>query len=227
MKRLSKMFLVAGLILFGLSGFTACSNGSSSSSGGDTEKEKDKESGDGSGSGSEAVDEIEVDFRQTTIPASPYTYPEKVDHAVHPKASDLPYVDVSFVDSSKNVPELVTKGTDVKSQKNLITVTPQSNGLLVQVNYQVDYSNVIENETVASNEWQHVSLKVANLTDNTGAIEVSELSITDDTSEGTRTSEFLYKFTESGKKYKVWLTHQGNASSAYVFWGTTEKDEYV
>ena len=225
MKRLSKMFLVAGLILFGLSGFTACSNGSSSSSGGDTEKEKGKDSGGGGGSG--AVDEIEVDFRQTTIPASAYTYPEKVDHAVHPKASDLPYVDASFVDSSKNVPELVTKGTDVKSQKNLITVTPQSNGLLVQVNYQVDYSNVIENVTVASNEWKHVSLKVANLTDNTGAIEVSELSITDDTSEGTRTSEFLYKFTESGKKYKVWLTHQGNTSSAYGFWGTTEKDEYV
>lgn len=115
MKRLSKMFLVAGLILFGLSGFTACSNGSSSSSGGDTEKEKGKDSGGGSGSG--AVDEIEVDFRQTTIPASAYTYPEKVDHVVHPKASDLPYVDASFVDSSKNVPELVTKGTDVKSQK--------------------------------------------------------------------------------------------------------------
>ncbi len=109
MKRLSKMFLVAGLILFGLSGFTACSNGSSSSSGGDTEKEKDKESGGGGGSGAEAVDEIEVDFSQTTIPASTYTYPEKVDHVVHPKSADEPFVDTVFVDSSKSVPETVTQ----------------------------------------------------------------------------------------------------------------------
>ncbi len=210
MKRLSKMFLVAGLILFGLSGFTACSNGSSSSSGGDTEKEKDKESGGGGGSGAEAVDEIEVDFSQTTIPASTYTYPEKVDHVVHPKSADEPFVDTVFVDSSKSVPETVTQGTPVSSASNLITVTPQSNGLLVQVDY---------NATEASKLWKHVSLKVENVTDNTGSIEVSELSITEDL-----TSEFLYKFTESGKNYKIWLTHMGKD---YDNWGSTDKDDFV
>lgn len=197
MKRLSKMFLVAGLILFGLSGFTACSNGSSSSSGGDTEKEKGKDSG--GGGGAEAVDEIEVDFRQTTIPASSYTYPEK-------------FVNPSFVDSSKTVPSVEIQEQTLYSKKQLLSVTPTSSGLLVHVYYDA---------TDASKYWRHVSLKVENVTDKTGAIEVSYLEI------NGIFSEFLYKFTESGKKYKVWLTHLGSSNGEWADWGTTEKDEYV
>lgn len=202
MKRLSKMFLVAGLILFGLSGFTACSNGSSSSSGGDTEKEKGKDSGDGSGSGVDAEKDIEelLDFSQSSIAASPYTYPEKI-------------VNPTFVDSSKTVPSVEIQEQTLYSKNELLSVTPTSSGLLVQVYYNV---------SVAATNWKHVSLKVENVTDKTGEIEVSEL-------EGAGTySNFLYRFTESGKKYKVWLTHQGNATEEYADWGTTIDDgEYV
>ena len=166
MKRLSKMFLLAGLILFGLSGFTACSNGSSSSSGGDTEKEKGKDSGGGGGSGSEAVDEIEVDFRQTTIPASSYTYPEKVDHVVHPKESDVPaeftvptYYLSEATGSSSDAP-----GASVKSKDNIITVTPYYDGLHIVIDYSV---------TEASKTWKHNSLQIKNITDNHESIEVS------------------------------------------------------
>lgn len=191
------MFLVAGLILFGLSGFTACSNGSSSSSGGDTEKEKGKDSGGGSGSG--AVDEIEVDFRQTTIPASAYTYPEKI-------------VNPTFVDSSKTVPSVEIQEQTLYSKNELLSVTPTSSGLLVHVYYDA---------TDASKYWRHVSLKVENVTDKTGAIEVSYLEI------NGIFSEFLYKFTESGKKYKVWLTHLGSSNGEWADWGTTENVDYV
>lgn len=204
MKRLSKMFLVAGLILFGLSGFTACSNGSSSSSGGDTEKEKGKDSG--GGGGAEAVDEIEVDFRQTTIPASAYTYPEKVDHVVHPKESDVPaeftvptYYLSEATGSSSDAP-----GASVKSKDNIITVTPYYDGLHIVVDY-----NVTEDQKT----WAHNALHIKNVTDNQEGIEVG----VDVNSE--HKSEFTFTFTEQNKTYKVWLSHM---DESYGNYGSTE-----
>lgn len=205
MKRLSKMFLVAGLILFGLSGFTACSNGSSSSSGGDTEKEKGKDSG--GGGGAEAVDEIEVDFRQTTIPASAYTYPEKVDHVVHPKESDVPaeftvptYYLSEATGSSSDAP-----GASVKSKDNIITVTPYYDGLHIVIDY---------NTTEESKTWKHNSLQIKNVTDNQAPIEIGF-----DVGETELKSEFTFTFTEKNKTYKVWLTHM---DKDWHDWGTTE-----
>ena len=222
MKSIVKKFLVSGLILFGLSAFTACSSDVD-----DTEPEvpvaeaSDTPADSGSESVSQVFGEEALDFTQTTITASPYTYPESVDHSVHSSSSGQPsetFVDADFEDSSKPVSSTLIQGTAVSSSNHLITVTPQSNGLKVQVNY---------NATNASKLWQHVSLKVANLTDNTGAIEVSELGIVSNSSANTKTSEFLYKFTESGMNYKVWLTHMGSAAGEWTDWGTTENTDYV
>ena len=90
MKRLSKIFLVAGLILFGLSGFTGCAGEVSGSS--DTPSEQGGGAGDGGGNLSDPnhIDEVNVDFSQSTIPGSTYTYPATVDHVVHPKEPDVP-----------------------------------------------------------------------------------------------------------------------------------------
>ncbi len=199
MKRLSKMFLVAGLILFGLSGFTGCAGEVSGSS--DAPSEQGGGAGDGGGAPSEHVDEIAVDFSQSTIPGSPYTYPEKITGGV------------TYIDTSLSVSSTVTKGTPVKSSDNVLTVTPQSNGLFVQVDY---------NATTESKFWKHVSLNVKNITDDISSVEVSELVIT-----GDLKSEFLFMFTEPGKEYKVWLTHMGTDTGEYDGWGSTEENAVV
>lgn len=101
MNRFSKMFLVAVLIILGLSGFTGCAGEVSNSSddnqaqvteieqGDDTEAETGTGTDTGSGkeNGNEPEvyipDEIDINFEQSVIPASPYTYPEKVETGSH------------------------------------------------------------------------------------------------------------------------------------------------
>ncbi len=205
MKRLSKIFLVAGLILFGLSGFTGCAGEVSGSS--DTPSEQGGGAGDGGGAASGHVDEIAVDFSQSTIPASTYTYPATVDHVVHPKEPDLPAV---FTNPTYHLSEATGSSSDapgasVKSKDNIITVTPYYDGLHIVVDY---------NTTEESKTWKHNSLQIKNVTDNQAPIEVGV-----DVDETELKSEFTFTFTEKNKTYKVWLTHM---DIDWHDWGTTE-----
>ena len=213
MKRLSKIVLVLGLVLFGLSGLAGCSN-PSGDEGNKTELHDDKkpEQKDNSGTQQETengdetekLPALEVDFSQTNIPASPYTYPEKASKAVeNPEPVDNP----QYVDSTKELDNTLSAGTPVKSSDKIITVTPRYDGLLIQINY---------NATDESKLWKHNAITIKNLTDNS-QIEVSDLQITE--TADSLTSEVLYKFTEKNVKYQIWMVHQ---DKDWNNWGTTE-----
>lgn len=158
MKRLSKIVLVLGLVLFGLSGLAGCSNPSGDDSGSKTEQKDDKKPDQKDNSGTQQETEngdeteklpaLEVDFTQTIIPASPYTYPEKASKAVeNPEPVDNP----QYVDSTKELDNTLSAGTPVKSSDNIITVTPRYDGLLIQINY---------NATDESKLWKHNAIKI-------------------------------------------------------------------
>ena len=119
-----------------------------------------------------AVEPEGLDFTQTSIAASAYTYPAKakVKSGVNPE----------YIDSTQTVSETITKGTPVKSPDNLVTVTPQSDGLFIHVDY---------NATPESMYWKHNSVRLQNVTDNSDIIEISELSIEGTEAEITEVSK--------------------------------------
>lgn len=189
MKRLSKIVLALGLVLFGLSGLAGCSN-PSADEGNKTEDNKPK-------------DAVAVDFTQTNIPASTNTYPAKAETGENPK----------YINSPQTVSDTTVTGTALKSKDNILTVTPRSDGFFIHVDYNASEESMF---------WKHTSVRVQNITDEYEVIEASELKI-----EGTAaapTSEFLYKFTEKDKKYKVWLAHMGTSKDEWADWGETKDD---
>lgn len=201
MKSIVKMFLVSGLILFGLSAFTACSSDVD-----DTEPEvpvaeaSDTPADSGSESVSQVFGEEALDFTQTTITASPYTYPESVDHSVHP---EVEFTSPTYIVSEATVSE--SAGASVMSRDNIITVTPCPDGLHIVVDC---------NATEESKAWVHNSLKIKNVTDNHEAIEVGVGVLN-----AEKKAELTFVFTERNKIYKVWLTHMDVNWNNY---GTTE-----
>ncbi|WP_022932905.1 CotH kinase family protein [Treponema bryantii] len=201
MKSILKMFLVSGLILFGLSAFTACSSDVD-----DTEPEvpvseaSDTPADSGSESVSQVFGEEALDFTQTTITASPYTYPESVDHSVHP---EVEFTSPTYIVSEATVSE--SAGASVMSRDNIITVTPCPDGLHIVVDC---------NATEESKAWVHNSLKIKNVTDNHEAIEVGVGVLN-----AEKKAELTFVFTERNKIYKVWLTHMDVNWNNY---GTTE-----
>ena len=141
MKRLSKAFLVLGVLALIFGGFTGCSNGN--------------DNGGGSGGQNQGQQQ----------------------------------------------------GTPVKSPDNLVTVTPRSDGLYIQVNYDA---------TDESKTWQHSAIRIQNVTDELELIEVENPN-------EDLFSEFLYKFTEKDKEYEVWVAHQGSLEDEWDPWGQTDE----
>lgn len=194
MKSIVKMFLVSGLILFGLSAFTACSSDVD-----DTEPEVPVAEASDDGSTTENSSEPSLDFSQTAIAPSPYTYPGR---EVYPK----------YIDSTLTIPSTTTSGTPVHSTDNIITVTPRSDGLWIEVNY---------NATNESKWWKHTSLRIKNITDDY-QIEISERDVSDTGANvlpSVQTSRFLFQFSEAGKSYKVWMAHMGVEGDEWGPWG--------
>ena len=212
MKKLAEKLLALGILTLGLCVLTGCPGNAGENTPKDkpgTEIDTDTDTETDTDTDTETDTEIAVepeglDFTQTSIAASAYTYPAKakVKSGVNPE----------YIDSTQTVSETITKGTPVKSPDNLVTVTPQSDGLFIHVDY---------NATPESMYWKHNSVRLQNVTDNSDIIEISELSI--EGTEDAPTSEFLYKFTERGKVYNVWLGHQGNSKDEWGNWGETDK----
>ncbi len=192
MKRLSKAFLVLGVLALIFGGFTGCSNGNDNG-GGSGEQDQGQQ---------QVKEPVTVDFTQTVIPASENTYPAK---AVKPEENPGPVVNPEIVDSKQTITTPMAVGKVVTSPDKLVTVTPRSDGLYIQVNYDA---------TEESKTWQHSAIRIQNVTDEREVLEVTY-------PHEDLFSEFLYKYTEKDKVYEVWVAHQGSLEDEWDPWGET------
>lgn len=142
---------------------------------------------------------------QRYFPPSSYTYPSLNEY---PK----------FVSSTKDAPgpdqEGYAAGTPVNSGDGILTVTPQTNGLKVRVNFKADAA--LEQGSVY---WRHANIVVK---DKTTGIETCtrDVGIVFDGVNPDH-SEIVFPFTENGKEYDVWMEHEGNQDYEHADWGRT------
>ena len=119
-----------------------------------------------------------------------------------------------YHDSTKELPAQLVTGASVQSTDNIITVTPRSDGLLIEVNYKAQNASVY---------WRHNTLKIKDTTSGkekeTGIVEIPI-----NETETTRTTQILYPFTESGRQYKVWIEHMGTETEEWGGWASTSEN---
>ena len=105
-------------------------------------------------------------------------------------------------------------GKAVKGVSGKLTVTPRSDGLLLQLN--------------AKDEWKHVTFCVRDVTnqENWEWHETIEAEVPVTTVKNSIKCELLFPFTEKDRNYSVWFNHYGNNIDEYADW-TSEEDKAV
>ena len=108
-------------------------------------------------------------------------------------------------------PQIIT-GTPVTSSDGILTVTPRSDGLLIQASFTQPWKHItfcIQENT--ANEW-HASVE-------------NDPQI--NTSNGQSTCSLLYPFTQKDVPYKIWFNRMGNADDEWADWTSTENTDAV
>ena len=115
--------------------------------------------------------------------------------------------------SSSSQSTLVT-GTPVKDGTQKLTVTPRSDGLLIHLNF------------TDTDPWRHISFYVQENIPNEWH-ESIEAQVQIIEQNNKKSCELLFPFTVTGKSYKVWFSHMGNADDEWADWDKTEDDAAI
>ena len=108
-------------------------------------------------------------------------------------------------------PQLIV-GTPVTSSDGILTVTPRSDGLLIQASF--------------TEPWQHITFCIQkNIQNEWHVATENDCEIT--TANGQSTCSLLYPFTEKDMTYKIWFVHMGNADDEWTDWTSSENDDPV
>ena len=113
-------------------------------------------------------------------------------------------------DVNNSKPDKVKTGKAVKGIDDQLTVTPRSDGLLIQLN--------------AQEEWKHISFCVRDVTNKDADEwhEKIEVEVPVTTTSNSVKGELLFPFTEKNRNYEVWITHSGNNEDEFADWADEE-----
>ena len=142
-------------------------------------------------------DEVYTESNKTEYTSK---YPEKFEY---PK----------YHDTTESVAEQLSTGQSVNSTDGIITVTPRSDGLWIVVNYKAANASVY---------WKHNTIKIKDTTNGkekeTGILEVPIVE-----TDSSKTTTVLFPFTVKGRKYNVWIEHQGTQTNEWADWASTSE----